>query len=104
MIRAPSVGASSGYKDPFNPKRHFLGSSSHCVLSSLVHRDNVENDGNDVDNDDDDMTLSDDEDLHIPHHTHASNHELRESAAEISQAECDNEIETLPNEEELNDN
>jgi len=57
-----------------------------------------------VDNDDDDMTLSDDEDLHIPHHTHASNHELRESAAEISQAECDNEIETLPNEEELNDN
>jgi len=102
-MRRSSVEASSGDRDPFNPM-------SHCVRSSLVHRNDAENDGEDADNDDDDVTLSDDdvkpsledEDLHILHHTHASSHKLREFAIETPQAECDNEIETQQNEEELN--
>ena len=112
LMRGSSVRASSGDRDPFNPMRHCSGSSIRCANSSLVHRDAVEDDVDDADNDDDDATLSDDdgavpssedEDLHIPRRAHSFTHELRESATERTQTECDNEIETLQNEEKLND-
>ena len=94
-MRGSSVGASSRDRDPFNPMRHFSGFSSHYVPPSLVHRTSVENDGDNADDDDDDASLSDDdvvpssegEDLLIPHHTHAFNHELRESATKTTQEE-----------------
>ena len=111
LMRGSSVGASSGDRDPFNPTRHLSGCSSRCLPYSPVHRDVVEDDGDDADNNDDDATLSDDdvepssedEDMHIPRHVHSVTHELRDSATERTQPECDNEIETLQNEEELND-
>ena len=111
LIGRSSVGASSGDRDPFNPTRHLSGCSSRCLPYSPVHRDVVEDDGDDADNNDDDATLSDDdvepssedEDMHIPRHVHSVTHELRDSATERTQPECDNEIETLQNEEELND-
>ena len=76
-----------------------------------MHRDIVKDDGEDAD-DDDDATLSDDddvvpssedEDMDIRHHAHSFTHELHESVTERTQAECDNGIETLQNEEQLND-
>jgi len=55
LMRGSSVGASFGDRDPFNPMRHLSGSSSRCVPSSLVHRDAIEDDGDDAHNDDDDV-------------------------------------------------
>ncbi|KAJ8428844.1 hypothetical protein Cgig2_003392 [Carnegiea gigantea] len=55
LIGHSSIKANSSDGDLFNPMRHFSGFANHGFPPpSIVHKDDVENDGIDADNDDND--------------------------------------------------